>query len=135
MPGLLHAAPYAFNLLVLLPVCAWLLLSPPAADELDTTVLLGAYASRVLLACLWTSVLLLSLLGLRDPRALAPLLLFQIVYKGLFLLHFVLPHSRKALLAQAPGALVAIFVVIVATYPWVLASLWARPGSGVPHAS
>lgn len=125
LPAVVHAAPYLFNVVVLLPVCAWLLSTPPGGAELGPAVTLGGYAMRVLLACLWASVLALSLLGVRDPRAFAPLLLFQVVYEGLFLLHLVLPHSRRVLAVQAPGALVAVFVVIVASYPLVIASLWA----------
>ncbi|MEL7230231.1 MAG: hypothetical protein AAGK38_10030 [Pseudomonadota bacterium] len=75
---------------------------------------------RLLVASLWSAILIASVAGLIWPAFFAPLLVVQIIYKALWLGLFVYPLWQAT--AAYPTGPAHVFVVIVLTYP---ALLWA----------
>ncbi|MBI1185862.1 MAG: hypothetical protein GC206_00730 [Alphaproteobacteria bacterium] len=109
--------PYALNILILVPVCGALLAANGAA------VFQGAAAAsrgvEMLVASLWLGVLAASAVGLAFPQPLAPLLVFQIFYKAVWLALYVAPAMARG--EPYPTGVAATFAFIVATWP---AFLW-----------
>jgi len=117
--------PYAFNILVLIPVALTTLFGGERGSRL---VFQGKFPEsagiRTILGSLWTAILIGSFIGLIDPVAMSPLLLIQVIYKTLWLVVFVLPllvHGRSS---EIPWSIAGTFLLIVLTYPWVIP--WAK---------
>jgi hypothetical protein len=71
-----------------------------------------------LVGCLWLAIALLSVLGLWRPLTFSPILLVQLIYKGLWLLVVALPAIRSK---QAyPSGMAAFFVVWVLVLPFII---------------
>jgi hypothetical protein len=74
---------------------------------------------------LWSGVLLCSVAGLVYPKFFLPLLIFQVIYKAIFLASYVLPRALSGRWAQIPWGVSTSFAVIVMSYPgivwWALA--------------
>jgi hypothetical protein len=75
---------------------------------------------RLLVASLWSAILLGSLAGLWWPRFFAAILPIQIIYKSLWLALFVLPLAQRSGWDAVPRGISIIFLIIVATYPFIL---------------
>ncbi|MEM9733308.1 MAG: hypothetical protein AAF903_07460 [Pseudomonadota bacterium] len=73
---------------------------------------------RLLVASLWSAILLSSVAGLVWPSFSAPLLIVQIIYKTIWLVMFVYPLWRAG--AAYPTGPAWVFIVIVLTYPALL---------------
>jgi hypothetical protein len=72
-------------------------------------------------AAMLTAMSLLAFLGLRYPVRLLPLLLFESLWKGLWLVAIALPHLAAGNTDPAFGRTlfsVALVVVVVAVTPW-----------------
>ena len=71
-----------------------------------------------LVGCLWGGIFILSILGLFYPKKMALVLLFQIIYKGSWLLFVALP----ALLQKNPfpSAMAAFFLIWCLVLPFVI---------------
>ncbi len=113
--------PYLFNIIVLLPIGLMTLLGGRRGGQL---VCQGKFPEsqgfRTILGSLWTAILIGSALGLILPIPMSPLLLIQIIYKTLWLLVFVLPRLLGGRTNEVPWGISLTFLVIVATYPWVI---------------
>lgn len=105
---------YSANILILVPVCWSMLFGNPGAQVFQGTVNESS-GLRLLIASLWTAILLASVAGLAFPRFFAPVLLIQIVYKALWLLLFVAPLIRAG--QPWPQGIALTFAVIVVSYP------------------
>jgi hypothetical protein len=71
--------------------------------------------------CILGAVSLLSLLGLRYPLRMLPLLLFEIVWKGLWLLVVALPAHLAGTMDERTASTVfdcALAVIFVVVVPW-----------------
>jgi len=78
----------------------------------------------------WGALSLLSLLGIRYPISMIPILLLQLCYKALWfpLAYFPLPAAGRSS-DLGPGFLVAIALdLIVIPWPYVLANYLKKPG-------
>ena len=117
--------PYAFNILVLIPVGLTTLFGGERGGRL---VFQGKFPEsagiRTILGSLWTAILIGSFIGLIHPVAMSPLLLIQVIYKMLWLVVFVLPLLLRGRGSDVPWGVAGTFLVIVLTYPWVIP--WAR---------
>lgn len=117
--------PYAFNVLVLLPVGILTLLGGERGGQLACQ---GKFPEsegfRTILGSLWTAILIGSIFGLFYPVPMSPLLLIQVVYKSLWLAVFVLPRLLGGRGGEVPWGIAATFLVIVVSYPWVIP--WAQ---------
>lgn len=108
---------YAANLAILLPIAVPTLLGIYRTDQ-------GRFPEsagwRVLVGALWTGIMVLSALGLRDPMRYSPVLLLQLIYKTLWLVIFALPLVRRREANLIPWGIAISFMAIVVIWPWVI---------------
>ena len=80
--------------------------------------------------CLWGTLALLSGVGLRYPLAMLPVLLFQLIYKGLWLALIALPHWPAFESLRITDVMLIGFAVdlIVIPWPYVFASFVRKAG-------
>jgi hypothetical protein len=116
--GLLRVA-YAANILILVPICWTMVFGAGVASVFEGKVDESA-GLRLLVASLWTAILLCSVAGLGLPRLFAPLLVVQIIYKALWLALFILPLVVAGRSSDAPWGISVVFILIVAIYPLLL---------------
>lgn len=113
--------PYAFNIIVLVPIGLMTLLGGERGGQLASQ---GKFPEsegfRTILGSLWTAILIGSVLGLFYPIPMSPLLLIQVIYKTLWLLVFVLPRLLSGRRSEVPWGIALTFFVIVVSYPWVM---------------
>ena len=78
-----------------------------------------AYSETIrLVGAFWLTIALLSVAGLFWPRSLQPVLLFQLLYKGTWLLFVALPAYRAGL--PFPNGMALFFLVWVIVLPFVI---------------
>ncbi len=85
------------------------------------TVFEGAFAyseSIRLVGALWGAIFLLSIVGLALPERMSVVLLFQLIYKGSWLLFAALPAIRSG--ADYPKGMAGFFVAWVVILPFVI---------------
>lgn len=121
---------YTANIAILLPVCGSLFLSQTrggvAAFEYRTPESAGL---RLLCASLWSGVLICSLAGWLQPKLFVALLAFQVVYKSVFLVSYVLPRALTGRSEQIPRGITWSFALIVIFYSLILRQIgWPTPG-------
>ena len=68
-----------------------------------------------LIGCLWAGIFLLSIVGLAFPKPMSVILLFQVVYKGTWLMFVAFPAIREK--KPYPHALSIFFLVWVVLMP------------------
>lgn len=107
---------YAANILILVPVVGALLWSGTAA--VFGAGIPDSPPLRLLVAALWGAILLCSVLGLAQPRAMAGVLVLQVLYKTGWLATFVLPAWRAG--DPVPWGPAFTFVPIVLLWPVLL---------------
>jgi hypothetical protein len=108
---------YLANVLILLPIAlpTLLRLHDAAQGRFDESA-----GWRILVGALWTGILVLSLLGLRSPLVWSPVLVLQVIYKGLWLGAYALPRIRRGDLRSIPPGIAVSFAVIVLVWPWII---------------
>jgi len=108
---------YWANILILVPVGFATLLKPSATDQ-------GAFVEsagwRTLVGSLWLAILACSVLGVVLPGSLLWLLVFQVIYKSVWLLTYVLPRLIDGRRAEVPAGITISFLVIVLVWPWFI---------------
>lgn len=113
--------PYVLNIMMLLPIAPLTLWGGASGGR---RAFQGKFVEsegpRTLLGAIWTAVLIGSFLGLAFPVQMSPLLMLQVIYKSLWLATFALPLLLTGRAGDVPSGIAASFVVIVATYPWVI---------------
>jgi hypothetical protein len=118
---------YLANIVILVPVA----LATLASEQAMATVFEGKFAEsaplRVLVGCLWTAILVCSILGLVYPQEMIAILVMQVIYKALFLALVIIPLLSTTALASIPMGLSVSFALIVATYPFIIWSALANP--------
>jgi hypothetical protein len=119
---------YGFNILVLAPVL-WTLYGHRGSGEI--AALGGGIANsdglRMLVGSLWSGVLLVSVVALFwQPRTFVALLVFQVVYKAIYLLSFVLPVLRQQGWEAIPLGPAVVFLFVVVVWPFIIAATWPR---------
>ena len=111
---------FAANILVAGVVGVLTLFAPAAASA---AVFAGSDtigpAARVT-GAFWTAIAVISVLGLVYPLALSPVLLIQLVYKGLWLLVVALPLLLSEQRRPMPWGMAGFFLVWVVVLPWVI---------------
>lgn len=115
----MSAAQYLFwaNILILVPVGFGTLLKPSVTDQ-------GAFVEsagwRMLAGSLWIAILSLSLLGAIWPGSFLWLLVFQVIYKSVWLLAYVVPRLLSGRTAEIPAGIAVSFAAIVLVWPWFI---------------
>lgn len=122
LDSLIRAA-YGVNILILLPVVATLARADSTSAIFGPAVPESA-GLRLLVAALWTGILVASALGLFAPRAFAGVLVLQVIYKALWLGLFIVPLWRDQGTAAVPWGPVVPFALIVLLWPVLIAALW-----------
>jgi hypothetical protein len=105
------------NILILVPVGFGTLLKPALTDH-------GVFAEsagwRTLVGSLWLAILAFSILGVRQPESFLWLLVFQVVYKSVWLLADVLPRLADGRRREVPAGITLSFAFIVLVWPWFI---------------
>lgn len=113
--------PYAFNIVVLVPIGLMTLFGGERGGQLACQ---GKFTEsegfRTILGSLWTAILIGSVLGLFFPVPMSPLLLIQVIYKTLWLIVFATPKLLDGRSREVPWGISLTFLVIVVSYPWVI---------------
>lgn len=68
----------------------------------------------------WTTIALLSIMGLASPRAFAPVLLVQLLYKGIWLAVVALPALVAGRGSEIPAGIAVFFAAWVLVLPFVI---------------
>jgi hypothetical protein len=84
---------------------------------------------RTLVGSLWLAILAMSVLGVRQPEAFLWLLVFQVLYKSVWLIAYVLPRVLAGRRREVPAGITLSFLVIVLVWPWFIPwrQLFAAP--------
>ena len=105
------------NILILVPVGFGTLLKASATDH-------GAFAEsagwRTLVGSLWLAILVCSVLGLVSPVSFLWLLVFQVIYKSVWLLVYAAPRVVAGRRQEIPAGIALSFVAIVLIWPWFI---------------
>ena len=115
----MSAVQYLFwaNILILIPVGFGTLLKASVTDQ-------GAFVEsagwRMLAGSLWIAILSLSLLGAIWPGSFLWLLVFQLIYKSVWLLAYAVPRLLSGRAAEIPAGIAVSFVAIVLVWPWFI---------------
>ncbi len=90
-------------------------------DKSAITVFQNTYQSTEvirLVGCLWFSIAILSILGLWRPISFSPILLVQLIYKGVWILVVVLPSIKND--ETYPTGMALFFLIWVLILPFVI---------------
>jgi hypothetical protein len=71
-----------------------------------------------LVGCLWLGIAVLSLLGLWRPITFSPVLLLQLIYKGMWLICVAIPAIKDK--QPYPAGMAAFFIVWVIVLPFII---------------
>jgi hypothetical protein len=110
---------YGANILILVPVISAMFAARGVTNVFDGRVD-ESLGLRLLVASLWTAILIGSIAGLWWPRFFAALLPIQIIYKSLWLAVFVVPLAQRSGWDAVPKGISITFLIIVVTYPFIL---------------
>jgi hypothetical protein len=114
-PNLLKIA-YAANLFILIPVCFNMFSATRMLQVFDGKVP-NSDGIRLLVASLWSAILVGSAVGLVWPEAMSLILPIQIFYKSTWLITFVIPKLSSGQRADIPMGISIVFALIVISYP------------------
>ena len=115
----MSAPQYLFwaNIFILVPVGFVTLLKPSVTDQ-------GAFVEsagwRALVGSLWLTILVCSVLGLVSPGSFLWLLVFQVIYKSVWLLVYAAPRVVSGRRQEIPAGIALSFVAIVLIWPWFI---------------
>jgi hypothetical protein len=118
--SLLLRTAYLVNIAILVPVVATLWFG--SAQRILGPEIVGSRMLRLLIAALWAGILVCSAIGLAWPRAMAGILVLQVVYKLLWLATAAAPAWRAG--EPIPWGPTITFIAIVLTWPIVLFLSW-----------
>ena len=114
------------NILILVPIGFGTLFRPSSTDQ---GVFPESAGWRTLVGSLWLAILAMSVLGVRQPEAFLWLLVFQVLYKSVWLIAYVLPRLLAGRGREVPAGITLSFLVIVLVWPWFIPwrQLFASP--------
>jgi hypothetical protein len=116
--------PYLINCLILFPVVLnlWCYSTESRFSLFDNNVP-NVPSLRLLIASFWTSLLLVSIIGIIYPHHMVALLIIQVVYKALYMLTSILPDYYRYGKSKTPFAMIIIFALICVIWPWFIIEL------------
>ncbi len=109
---------YVANILVAGWISITSLFNPQKASH---TVFENAYPTTEvirLVGCLWGGIFLLSIVGLFHPKKMALILLFQLLYKGSWLVFVMLPAIWNK--EPYPSGMGSFFIIWCSVLPFVI---------------
>jgi hypothetical protein len=105
------------NILILVPVGFATLLKPSVTVQ-------GAFVEsagwRTLVGSLWLAILACSVLGVVSPGSFLWLLVFQVIYKSVWLFAYAAPRLGSARRSEIPAGIAISFLAIVLVWPWFI---------------
>ncbi len=105
------------NILILVPIGFGTLLKASLTDH-------GVFAEsagwRTLVGALWVAILVCSALGVVWPASFIWLLVFQVIYKSVWLLVYAAPRVLSGRRQEIPAGIALSFVAIVLIWPWFI---------------
>jgi hypothetical protein len=105
------------NILILVPIGFGTLLKASVTDQ-------GAFIEsagwRTLVGSLWLAILACSILGAYRPSSFLWLLVFQVIYKSIWLLTYAVPRLGVSRRTEIPAGIALSFLVIVLVWPWFI---------------
>lgn len=112
---------YTLNVFILAPVLVSMYCDGDASPirALQGTIK-NSEGLRLLVASLWSAILILSIAGIFWPKLFLPVLMLQVIYKSLFLLTYCFPRVRARKYDEIPIGLSISFLLIVLTYPIII---------------
>ena len=105
------------NILILVPIGFGTLLKPSLTDH---SVFAESAGWRTLVGSLWVAILASSVLGVVWPSSFAWLLVFQVIYKSVWLLVYAAPRVVSGRRQEIPAGIALSFVAIVLIWPWFI---------------
>ncbi len=113
---------YSLNVFILIPVL-YFMFSDVEGRPLRAfqSTVANSDGLRLLVASLWSSILILSLFGLLLPRFCLPVLILQVLYKAIYCASYLGPRAKLLGTAKIPIGLAVSFIFIVLVYPWIIA--------------
>lgn len=112
---------YLLDVIVSIPFALTMLIgNERAAGLLFNERLPESDSIRMVLGTLWTAILVCSLVGVFFPVAMSPILILQVIYKGLWLILFAVPRWLGGRATEVPWRIAGIFLSFVLIYPWVI---------------
>jgi hypothetical protein len=105
------------NILILVPIGFGTLLKPSLTDH---GVFPESAGWRTLVGSLWVGILACSALGVVWPSSFAWLLVFQVIYKSVWLLVYAAPRVLAGRRQEIPAGIALSFVAIVLLWPWFI---------------
>jgi len=109
---------YFANVLVAGWISILSLFFPKTAHEIVFNSMFEYSEAIRLVGALWWGIFLLSILGLFYPRQMSLILLFQLIYKGSWLLFVALPSMLNG--KPYPREMAMFFVIWVIVLPFVI---------------
>jgi hypothetical protein len=105
------------NILILVPIGFGTLLKASLTDH-------GVFAEsagwRTLVGSLWLAILVCSTFGVVWPSSFVWLLVFQVIYKSVWLLVYAAPRVLSGRSQEIPAGIALSFVAIVLSWPWFI---------------
>jgi ABC-type spermidine/putrescine transport system permease subunit I len=112
---------YVLDIMVSVPVAFTTLIGHErAARFLFKESLPASDSFRIILGSLWMAVLLCCIAGIFFPIAMSPILLLQVIYKGLWLMLFAVPRWIGGRGAEVPKRITGICLATIIAFPWVI---------------
>lgn len=120
MTSLLQIA-YAANILILVPVLFSMFRDGGGRSiRAFQGQVENSEGLRLLVASLWSAILVLSIAGLFQPRAFVSVLIMQVIYKLVYLLVYVLPRALRNGWQSIPLGISVSFLLIVIVWPFLI---------------
>lgn len=111
---------YIANVVVAGTVGFLCLATPARASVLVFSGTASDRAALTVVGAFWLAIALLSVRGYFSPQAFQPVLLIQLVYKGLWLIVFAAPAYLSGRAHSVPGGIAAFFLVWVIVLPFAI---------------
>ncbi|MEM6616520.1 MAG: hypothetical protein AAF619_08325 [Pseudomonadota bacterium] len=108
---------YIANIFVLVPVGLSTLFSQRSVETVFENRFQPSDGFRILVGTLWTGLLFASVIGLFFPLQMVGILIFQVLYKSLYLAVYAIPSFVSGNGRAVPRGMTAIFLVIVLLWP------------------
>ncbi|MFN0263258.1 hypothetical protein ACKTEK_05195 [Tepidamorphus sp. 3E244] len=102
---------YAGNILVVTPVLYLLWFREDGPARIYGKHIEISHGMNVLIASMWSAIVLLSIAGLRWEKELVGLLIFQCIYKVIFLGVYVAPRALAGDWDKVPKRLSVLFIL------------------------
>lgn len=114
---------YAGNILFVTPIVALLWFHKDGVRLVFGEHMHVGDGARVLIASLWTAIVLCSIAGVKWEHFWVPLLMFQVAYKIVFMLTYVLPRAVRGDWHGIPVLPTALFALGIVAFPLMI---WAE---------